>query len=100
MNGMTTKTPILEIPFFAGLSETAKDELRSTSVLLEYASGDVILEPGEIGRFLYAIATGAVFVRPASGQREFEIVLGPGEVFGEMSLLSGTRVSAKVIAEL
>jgi NTE family protein len=42
---------------------------------------------------------GTVSVRPASGQREFAIVLGPGEVFGEMSLLSGAPVSAAVVAE-
>src|SRR5207253_9945457 len=53
----------------------------------------------EIGQFLYAIAVGVVSVRAASGHHELAIVLGPGEIFGEMSLLSGAPVSAAVIAE-
>src|SRR5882762_6123433 len=91
--------PLTEIPLFAGLSDAAKAELRSTCTLREYSAGDVILKPGELGAFLFAIAMGTVSVRPASGQREFAIMLGPGEVFGEMSLLSGAPVSAAVVAE-
>ena len=91
--------PLEEIPLFAGLSDAAKAEVRSTCALREYRAGDVILEIGEIGQFLYAIAVGVVSVRAASGHHELAIVLGPGEIFGEMSLLSGAPVSAAVIAE-
>jgi len=89
-------TTLADIPLFAGLSDAAKAEAQSTCALREYAAGDVILKPGEIGEFLYAIAMGAVSVIPAAGQLAF--VLGPGEVFGEMSLLSRAPVSAEVIA--
>ena len=91
--------PLAEIPLFAGLSDAAKAELRDTCTLRAYSTNDVILKPGEPGAFLFAIAMGTVSVRPASGQREFAIVLGPSEVFGEMSLLSGAPVSAAVVAE-
>jgi NTE family protein len=89
---------LVEIPLFTQLSETAKAELRSTCALREYSAGEIILEPGEIGQFLYAIAAGTVTVRPGSGKRQLSISLGPGEVFGEMSLLSGAPISAAVIA--
>jgi NTE family protein len=95
---MLPTTAISEFPLFAGLSEAGKAELQSTSTLREYRAGDTILTLGELNAFLYAIDTGAVSVQPASAQREVAIVLGPGEVFGEMSLLSGVPVSAAVIA--
>src|SRR5882762_1886963 len=98
IRGMSGRMPttLADIPLFAGLSDAAKAEAQSTCALREYAAGDVILKPGEIGEFLYAIAMGAVSVIPAAGQLAF--VLGPGEVFGEMSLLSRAPVSAEVIA--
>jgi NTE family protein len=95
---MLPTTALSEFPLFAGLSEAGIAELQSTSTLREYRAGDTILTPGELNAFLYAIDTGAVSVQPASGQREVVIVLGPGEVFGEMSLLSGVPASAAVIA--
>jgi NTE family protein len=94
---MMPPPPIVDIPLFAGLSDAAKVEVQSTCALREYGAGDVILKPGAIGEFLYAIAIGAVSVKPAASQPAF--VLGPSEVFGEMSLLSHSPVSAGVIAE-
>jgi NTE family protein len=95
---MTQEMPLGEIPLFAALSDSAKAEFLSVCELREYSAGDVILAPGEIGRFLYAIARGTVSVRPDSAYRQLAITLGPGEVFGELSLLSRTPVSAEVIA--
>ena len=90
-------TPLANIPLFAGLSDPAKAEVQSTCALRGYSAGEVILNRGDVGEFLYAIAIGAVSVIPAEGQQPF--VLGPGEVFGEMSLLTRAPVSAGVIAD-
>jgi len=95
---MIRATPLTEFPLFTGLSDGGKSELLSTCTLREYRAGNAILTPGELGRFLCAIDAGAVSVQPASGQHEFPIILGPGEVFGEMSLLSGVPISAAVTA--
>jgi CRP-like cAMP-binding protein len=95
---MTLAMPLSGIPLFAGLSDAAKAELRSACALREYSPGDVILRPGEFGQFSYAIKA-AVSVQPASSQRKPAILLGPGEVFGEMSLLSRAPISAAVVAE-
>src|SRR5687768_4042762 len=84
---------------FAGLSELARTELLHTCALRTYAAGETVLTRGEPGRFLYAIASGTVSVKPSSDKREIVFALGPGEVFGEMSLLSASPVSATVIAE-
>ena len=95
---MTQALEILEIPLFASLSARVRAEVLSTSELRDYHAGDVILEAGDTGRWLYAIAAGAVSVHPTPSQRELDIVLGAGEVFGEMALLSRTPVSARVTA--
>jgi predicted acylesterase/phospholipase RssA/CRP-like cAMP-binding protein len=95
---MVPTSALNELALFAGLSEAGKAELQSTSTLREFRAGETILIPGELGRFLYAIDTGTVSVQPTSAKRELAIILGPGEIFGEMSLLSGTPISAAVIA--
>jgi NTE family protein len=95
---MVPTTALTELALFAGLSEAGKAELQSSSTLREFRAGETILTPGELGRFLYAIDTGTVSVQPTSAKRELAIILGPGEIFGEMSLLSGTPISAAVIA--
>jgi predicted acylesterase/phospholipase RssA/CRP-like cAMP-binding protein len=95
---MVPTTALSKFALFAALSEAGKAELQSTSTLREFRTGETILTPGELGRFLYAIDTGTVSVQPTSAKRELAIILGPGEIFGEMSLLSGTPISAAVIA--
>jgi NTE family protein len=88
-----------DVQVFAGLSHAARVELLQASSLRVYAAGETVLKRGELGRFLYAIASGTVSVKASSNRRETAIVLGAGEVFGEMSLLSGVPVSATVTAE-
>ena len=56
--------------------------------------GDRVLRKGDKATAAYFIASGAVQVS-AAGR---EILLGPGEFFGEMALLSGARRSANVTA--
>jgi predicted acylesterase/phospholipase RssA/CRP-like cAMP-binding protein len=87
------------IALFSGLSNAAKAELEYTSELRAYRKDEVVLRRGELGRFFFAITKGAVSVHPVSDQHDFSIILGPGEIFGEMALLSNSPVSATVIAE-
>jgi NTE family protein len=89
---------ISDLSFFAGVSAEAKKELESLCVLRQYDAGAVVLTPGVPGEFLYAIFAGAVSVLASPSQRDSAILLGPGEVFGEMALLSRTAVSAHVVA--
>jgi CRP/FNR family transcriptional regulator, cyclic AMP receptor protein len=64
--------------------------------LTKYAPGDIILEKGDIGQNLFIIVSGSVEVIGEKGVRI--TFLGKGEVFGEMSLLSGDPVTATVQA--
>ncbi len=89
---------LTEIGLFAGLSHAAKAELECTSELRTYSKGEIVLRRGELGRYFYAITKGTVSIHPASDQHDVAIILGPGEVFGEMALLSNSPVSATVTA--
>lgn len=60
----------------------------------KYKEGDVLLKKGETGRHLYVILSGKVEV---VGDEDVSIAhMGRGEVFGEMSLLSGRAVGASI----
>lgn len=62
----------------------------------EFGVGDVILRKGEPGRNLYILVSGRVEVL---GNDEMSIAeMRRGEVFGEMSLLSGNTVGATIRA--
>ncbi len=61
-----------------------------------YDKGETILTRGDPGRRLFIILSGKVAVR--SGEKLPVALLGKGEVFGEMSLLSGDPVGATVSA--
>jgi len=90
--------PLLSMPLFSGLSPAAKRGLQESVELRGYKAGDVILEAGQTGQCLYAIGAGAVIVRTSASRHAGVIMLGPGEIFGEMSLLSQSAVSATVVA--
>lgn len=62
----------------------------------QFEKGEIIIKKGEGGKHLYVILSGMVEV---VGQNEVNIAfLGKGEIFGEMSLLSGESVGATIRA--
>ena len=73
------------------------DSLRDLSALLhlkEYGDNKIILKKGDPGTHLYIILEGAVAVIGDGGQTLSE--MGVGEIFGEMSLLSGEPVTTSI----
>ena len=58
------------------------------------APGDRVIRAGDTGAEMFFISSGAVEV--AIGRRRIQ--LGPGDVFGEMALLTGARRTADVTA--
>ncbi len=84
------------ISLFSSLSD---DDLLDLATLLEFtdfAWGFPIAQRGDPGSRLYIIISGRVEVIDDDGVVLAE--MGPGDVFGEMSLLSGERVTATIIA--
>jgi cAMP-dependent protein kinase regulator len=93
-------TTIARVPLFSDLGRDAfvsiVDKLKTRRV----RAGETIVEEGEAGSSLFAIARGAVrVVRRAEG-REPRVVaeMCEGEFFGEMSLVSGAPRFATVVA--
>lgn len=91
---------LAEIPFFADLTPTTLARLRESVPRRRYAQGEVIVRVGEEGRYFQAIAEGVVRVLPdAEVDGAWRgVMLGPGQVFGEMSLFSGMPIAATLIA--
>ncbi len=72
-------------------------DLRDLSAMLkpkEHGADKILITEGERGRFLYIILSGTVAI--IKGENEVLFEMGTGEIFGEMSLLSGELSSASV----
>ncbi len=94
---ITAITNILKhYPIFESLGEENLKELVSYLRLKKCQQRDVIIRQGDAGRNLYILLNGKVEVIGDDGIRM--AVLGKGDVFGEMSLLSGESVGATIMA--
>ncbi len=87
-------------PLFAALPRRHLELLASLARRRVFQRGDTIFRHGDIGSSLYFIESGRVKVVVTSDQGEEVLlaVLGPGEVFGELSVFDGMPRSATVIA--
>ena len=83
------------IPFFAGLVDADLVAVAEAASEVEAATGDVLSVEGDFGHALYAIERGTASV--AVDGREVR-QLGPGDVFGEIAVVSGGRRTASVVA--
>lgn len=88
------------VPIFSDLED--KDLLRivKLGVRQKYKKGNIVVLEQESGAALFVIITGKVkVVRTDEDGREVILsMFGPGEFFGEMSLLDGLTRSASVVA--
>ncbi|HLF20233.1 MAG TPA: Crp/Fnr family transcriptional regulator, partial [Bacteroidota bacterium] len=88
------------VPIFSDLED--KDLLRivKLGVRQKYKKGNIVVLEQESGAALFVIITGKVkVVRTDEDGREVILsMFGPGEFFGEMSLLDGLARSASVVA--
>ncbi len=84
-------------PLFAGLSRKELESVAQLGVTLEIAANQVLTKEGAIGQEAFLIVSGNAHC--TVGDQVEVANLGPGDLFGEMSLLDGERRSATVIAE-
>ena len=95
------KTFLVATPFFGGLSDASLDLLISMLVERRFDLGACIVAEGEPGRSMYIVHSGELVVsKLAESGRGFRMArLGPGDFFGEMTLLEMQNRSASVVAE-
>lgn len=91
---------IHRLPVMAGLDEAALQFLGGLAREEQYPAGGVIVREGERGDRVYFVGTGRVRVvkEPAGGAVVQLAEFGPGDFFGEMSLVESVVRSASVIA--
>ncbi len=89
------------VPLFAPLRPEEIRTLGQQVRRILYGSGEAIVREGDAGESFYLIEHGTVdvLIGKANGRKGRSIAqLGPGEYFGEMSLLAGETRSATVMA--
>jgi CRP-like cAMP-binding protein len=93
----------MQAPLFAALDEPAAGRLMESMTLVRLPRGETVFVEGDRGDSLYVILSGKVKLgrSSADGRESLLSVLGPGEMFGELSLFDpGPRLtSATAVAE-
>jgi CRP/FNR family cyclic AMP-dependent transcriptional regulator len=89
-----------KLPLFAALDDDAGAALRGAMQHEHFARGDVIFDEGDAGDKLFAVIEGKVkLARTApDGRENLQSVLGPGEMFGELSLFDPKPRTAGAVA--
>ena len=93
------KAFLRRVPLLGSLSETQLDALAAGSVRRAFPKGRTIVAEGEPSQSLYILLSGRAKVQrsDSDGKEVILAVLGPGECFGEMSLIDDAPRSASVI---
>jgi CRP-like cAMP-binding protein len=87
-------------PLFATLDQDAAASLRASMTEIELARGEVLFHEGDPGDSLYVVLRGKIKLGRTSGdgRENLVAVLGPGEMFGELSLFDPGPRSAGATA--
>ncbi len=91
---------LAKLELFKPLCKEDISTLSSFSSILRYTRGETMVRQGDTGDSLYIIRSGSVEVTLKTGNNDPVSLasLGPGNCFGEMSLLTGEPRSATVTA--
>ncbi|MBI5783818.1 MAG: acetate/propionate family kinase [Rhodocyclales bacterium] len=89
-----------KVPLFGGFDPARLEQIADDSELRTFEGSEAIIECGDEGKFFGVLVSGhaQVSVADSTGGRLVFCELHEGDVFGEMSLLTGDRTVADVIA--
>lgn len=88
---------LAKVPLFELLPDTLLHEVAMHTERRLYAPGEIVIQQGDVGEELFMVERGAldVLVDAHDGMQQIATV-GVGDVFGEMSLMTGADRSATV----
>jgi predicted acylesterase/phospholipase RssA len=97
---MSVPDPIRHSNLLGSLSDAEAREILSACRRVHARSGEVLCRQGERGESMFVIVSGRVSIDVANGPSSRQLInyLGPGDHFGEMSLLLDSPRSANVTA--
>ena len=87
---------LTSVPLFSGFGRSELERLAAQFVEVSYPKGDTVCREGEEGDRFFVVVSGELEVWGGTGQKQLINRLGPGEVVGEMSLLTGGKRTATV----
>ena len=95
------KAFLVATPFFGGLPDASLNLLVSMLVERRFDAGVTVVAEGEPGRSMFVVHSGELVVsRLGNAGRAIRMTgLGPGDFFGEMTLIEMQNRSATVAAE-
>lgn len=95
--GEDTKVVLMrKVPLFDGLTGRQLAQIARLADEVDIPAGKRLATAGETGRQMFIIVSGRASVKTPKGRT---VRLGPGDFFGEMSLLDGGPRSANVDAD-
>jgi small-conductance mechanosensitive channel/CRP-like cAMP-binding protein len=88
------------VELFAQMTDVELSALAERLKYVQFAKGNMIARQGAVAHWLYIIINGEaeVFLEAVGGERRSVNVLGRGNFFGEMGMMTGSPRSASVIA--
>ncbi len=88
MNQKEDDLIIRKAPLFSALDDDASHALRASMVALKLNKGQILFIEGQEGDRLYVVVHGKIKLgtTSADGRENLLSILGPGEMFGELSL--------------
>jgi len=89
------RSRVAPIPMLSGCSDEELDAVARVASELEFAAGETLMSEGDFGHSLFLVESGSADVL-IHDEKVREV--GPGEVLGEVAVLSSGRRTASVVA--
>jgi CRP-like cAMP-binding protein len=95
-NDQIDEAVVRKAPIFSGLDDAAATSLRASMSLVKLRKGQALFKEGDDGDHLFIVSNGKVKLGTKSpdGRENLLMILGPGDMFGDLSLFdSGPRTA-------